>query len=50
MCEFSSHVQRLTCPGIGGGELDSVKACVLSEEYIEVREGKGNEGYIQKSD
>lgn len=49
MCEFSSHIRRLTCAGIGGG-LDSVKACVLSENYIEVREGKGKEGYIQKSD
>lgn len=36
-----------TCTGIGG-ELDLLKACVLSGKYTEVGEGKGNQGYIQR--
>ena len=47
--EFSSHVEL---PHLcrHSGDLDLIKACVLSEKYNEAREGKGNQGYMWRSD
>lgn len=46
-----SLVVRVLQPWAGiGGELGFIKACVLTGKCTEVREGKWNQGYIQRSD